>query len=397
MKKNLNQLVAQFLTGQITDEDLELLKKAVADDPRLMGKIEKMADADDLTRLWDIYNKVDDECAMRQLRARLFPKKSIRLWIPLGIVAAAVLLIAVATFSYFRRTANLSPQVAVAPVVIKAMQQSAQTGRQKATVQQVSLDDNMPKTLSANEQQTIDHLSTEAKADLLAADRIVTLHDKEYWTRLSDGTLVHLHSNSRLIHPITFGDDRRDVILDGVAYFMVTKDNNRPFYVHTANGRVRVYGTEFFVDSHSTLARLFESSESREHAAKLPTGMSVVLVKGSIGVTDLNGNGRMLEPGQKAEQIDANSVFSVTNVDVASYEAWNTGNFKFSDYPLDKLMYIFTTWYDITVRYDTPDIAKICFTGNIDKYSNLESALNAICDVTGLHVKRDGNKIKFFK
>lgn len=397
MEKNLNQLVTEFLTGQITDEDLEQLKKAVADNPRLMSKIEEIAYADDLTQQWDIYNKVDDKRAMQQLRARLFPKKSIRLWVPLGLVAAAVLLIAVATFSFFQKTANPSPQVAVSPAIKKAMQQSAQTGRQKATVQQMSLNDNMQKALSANEQQTIDHLSTEAKADLLAADRIVTLHDKEYWTRLSDGTLVHLHSNSRLIHPITFGDDRRDVILDGVAYFMVTKDNNRPFFVHTANGRVRVYGTEFFVDSHSTLARLFENSESRGHTAKSPTGMSVVLVKGSIGVTDLNGNGRMLEPGQKAEQMDANSVFCITNVDVASYEAWNTGNFKFSNYPLDKLMYIFTTWYDITVHYDTPDIAKIRFTGNIDKYSNLESALNAICDVTGLHVKRNGNKINFSK
>lgn len=397
MEKNLNQLVADFLTGKISDEDLDLLKKAVANDPCLMGKIEKIVEADDLTQQWDIYNKVDDQRAMRQLRARLLPKKPMRLWIPLSLVAAVVLLIAVATFSYFRRTANPTPRMAVAPAVIKAMKQSAQTGRQKATVQQMSLSDNSSKVLSANEQQTIENLSTEAKEDLLAADRIVTLHDKEYWTRLSDGTLVHLHSNSRLIHPITFGDERRDVILDGVAYFMVTKDNNRPFYVHTASGRVRVYGTEFFVDSNSTLARLFESNDSRAHAAKSPTGMSVVLVKGSVEVTDLNGNGRMLEPGQKAEQLEANSMFSVTSVDVASYEAWNTGNFKFSNYPLNKLMYIFTTWYDITARYDTPDIAKIRFTGNIDKYSSLESALNAICDVTGLQVKRDGNKITFTK
>src|ERR1700722_6597134 len=49
---------------------------------------------------------------------------------------------------------------------------------------------------------------------------------------LSDGTTVWLNAGSRLIYPDLFTGDRRDVTLEGEAFFDVAKHVSMPFFVH---------------------------------------------------------------------------------------------------------------------------------------------------------------------
>ena len=162
-----------------------------------------------------------------------------------------------------------------------------------------------PPTIS-EEVQTAMQLSRnvdEQFAEQLAeAKRITTYQDKEYWVTLEDGTLVHLNYNSRLIYPEKFGD-RRDVILDGEAYFMVAKDKSRQFVVHTPQGDIRVYGTEFWVNTRADVQASQESTLSCQLA----------LVRGSISFTPTEGKETMLKPGQELSIVD--SQLSITDID----------------------------------------------------------------------------------
>lgn len=81
---------------------------------------------------------------------------------------------------------------------------------------------------------------------------LTTRHDKEFWMTLPDGTRVHLNGNSRLSYPLAFKGDLREVALVGEAYFIVAKDKDHPFIVHTADGDIKEYGTEFNVSTHGT-------------------------------------------------------------------------------------------------------------------------------------------------
>lgn len=61
--------------------------------------------------------------------------------------------------------------------------------------------------------------------------------------KLGDGTIVRLAPESRLR---TMGkDDLREVWLEGRAFFAVTKQPGRPFYVRTHAGEAKVLGTRF--------------------------------------------------------------------------------------------------------------------------------------------------------
>ncbi len=74
-----------------------------------------------------------------------------------------------------------------------------------------------------------------------------------------------MNSASELKYPVRFDEKERKVYLSGEAYFEVTKDLNRPFYV-VGEVQVRVYGTEFNVNTHQ------------------PGKVHTVLVAGKVGI-----------------------------------------------------------------------------------------------------------------
>jgi transmembrane sensor len=73
---------------------------------------------------------------------------------------------------------------------------------------------------------------------------------------LSDGTTVWLNAGSRLIYPDLFTGDRREVTLEGEAFFDVAKHVSMPFYVHAGKIRVKVLGTQFDIKAYREDAEL---------------------------------------------------------------------------------------------------------------------------------------------
>ncbi|MFH0841186.1 MAG: FecR family protein [Bacteroidota bacterium] len=69
---------------------------------------------------------------------------------------------------------------------------------------------------------------------------------------LSDGSKVWLNAGSNLKYSSRFGQENRKVILDGEAYFSVTRDTTSQFTVSTSHLDIKVYGTEFNVEAYST-------------------------------------------------------------------------------------------------------------------------------------------------
>lgn len=105
-----------------------------------------------------------------------------------------------------------------------------------------------------------------AAAVILAVANVWHLLDDDGWAptevvtgvhemttvKLSDGTVVRLAPSSRLV----VSGSRRDVTLEGRAYFAVTPDPRQPFLVHTTLGTARVLGTRFQLDTERTEMRL---------------------------------------------------------------------------------------------------------------------------------------------
>ena len=291
---------------------------------------------------------------------------------PLWRYAAAVLILIVggAALWYSQYTKVTPPEISES--VQLAMQQSRESGKQDAKVDVLSEELSMMsdesginEELRVKSEESLSVTESLTKEQLLSARRITTMHDKEYWLTLDDGTLVHLNYNTRLIYPEKFGRGDRNVILDGEAYFMVAKDKSRPFIVHTPNGDVKVYGTEFNVNTTGDKT-------------------SVVLVKGSVSVTPTGGKEQLMNPGQLCEFSVENLMLST--IDVEPYVAWNEGKFSFEEWPLERIMQVISRWYGREVEFTSEDIKHQQYSGNFDRYEDIHPTMEAIESITGLKI-----------
>ena len=288
------------------------------------------------------------------LRSRLFNTKLYR------VAAVIILLIMGGVFWYHREYTRVTPPE-ISQEVEYAMQESQSKGWQGA---EIITSATPQKQVITEEESARYHVDEDFAEQLAEAKRITTYHDKEYWVTLDDGSLVHLNYDSRLIYPEKFGD-RRDVILEGEAYFMVAHDKSRQFVVHTPQGDVKVYGTEFNVNTRN------------ENEA-----VNVVLVKGSVSFTPTDGNEVLMNPGQ--ELSFANNQLTLRLTDTAPYVAWNEGEFVFSDWTLARIMSVIARWYGLEVRFMNKDLGERKYSGSLSRYEDLKPTLETIEMVTGL-------------
>ena len=387
--ENKARLLAKLGAGALTPDELRQLDALMSEDARYEDIKKRLGDAAfvgselaamqqiDGWKAWaDMQQRIASEGGSGQRsarRIRLFPHLVKR-------IAAVVLLLLLggACWYHYDYTRVTPPEVSEA--IELAMRQSRESGRSAAEVESITTRHSQP---ISREERVLYHVDDDFAEQLTEAKRITTYQDKEFWVTLDDGTLVHLNNNSRLIYPERFGD-RRDVILDGEAYFMVAKDKSRQFVVHTLQGEIRVYGTEFWVktDYKATAPRATEDAAAGEATGQ--AGETVVaLVRGTIGFTPADGREQMLRPGQELTAV--NSQLTVTDVDTTPYTAWNTGLFVFENSTLEHLMDVLAQWYDIKkVNYTDDKLRKIHFTGNLKRYGSAERIMKAImmaCEV----------------
>ena len=397
-RKQINRLILEKMAGVITPEDDVLLGKWLSESDEHRRQYESFMQRTDFSEWMQKAQKVNADEAWEQFETMHSLQESSRegsCWIRSlhslqWLRYAAVFVIAVAmTAIFLLRDHHQVKTPVVSTEVQQVMDLATKAGKVGALVENIGSmerDEQVVKgeelvTDPANRHDETAVLSSLTKEELLAARRITTYHDKEFWVTLDDGTLVHLNYNTRLIHPQHFSSDTRDVFLDGEAYFMVAKDKRHPFVVHTENGDVKVSGTEFNVNTRG------ETKNST----------SVVLVRGSVSVTNPQGREQMMKPGQQATLILGESEVQMESVDVDPYVAWNSGTFAFRYQPLEKVMEVLSKWYNVKVEYASADIRSISIVGDFDRYEQLDNMLNAIGKSTGLSLTRRGSSVKVEK
>ncbi len=85
---------------------------------------------------------------------------------------------------------------------------------------------------------------------------ILTLHNPEVETNLvttlEDGSIVYLANQATLSYPQNFDNDKREVYLQGEAFFDIHKNIEKPFFIETELIKIEVLGTAFNVKSRDS-------------------------------------------------------------------------------------------------------------------------------------------------
>ena len=377
---SINTLVSKLITGEITQEESDVLLQKVKENPSLKDKIDKLMNEDDFLTRYRLYRSIDAQQAQEKFEATITSEQEEhkpqvrRIWLR-GIAAAAVVIIVF--IAGWMLLGNQSKTPVITAEMNHAIEKVQQSGMNEAALtiygKTIPVKD-AEKALALTEQ-------AEGKGNLFSDDEVVegslvTQKDKEFWMVLDDGTYVHLNYNTKLEYPNHFVGSQRKVKLSGEAYFVVAKDaKKRPFIVETANGDVHDYGTEFNVNT------------TKEEGVT-----SVVLVKGKVGVSSKHGKEYLLQPGEMAT-LQSGRTPNINKVDINLFTSWNTGNFFFDGCTLADLMEVISNWYGKDIKFASDDIQDIKFTGNIDKYEPMYPTLHAIESITGLKFHADESTI----
>ena len=379
----------QYLKGELSDKEAGEIRQQLNEDEELRRLTEELQDKKFINRQLEHMQRFDVDEALRKVRSRQTPAPQVSTLSLRHLryaVAIMVLVVGGAALWYSQYTKVTPPEISES--VQLAMLQSKESGKMQAdiseelSVQREAFSVQREESLVTvpGSQSDVDHSSLSilhsslTKDQLMSARRITTWHDKEFWVTLDDGTLVHLNYNTRLIYPEKFGRGDRNVILDGEAYFMVAKDKSRPFVVHTPQGDVKVYGTEFNVNTRSNNSTTI-----------------VVLVKGCVSVRPTGGKEQRMKPGQQCEISSEECLLSTVNV--GPYIAWNTGDFIFHGWTLRHIMDVMSKWYNVTVEFSSERIANQIFTGSFSRYDDIQSTIETIKDVTGHDITIINNHI----
>ncbi|MGF1924499.1 MAG: FecR family protein [Bacteroidia bacterium] len=182
---------------------------------------------------------------------------------------------------------------------------------------------------------------------------------------LPDGTKVWLNSGSKLIYPVHFTKEKREIYLEGEAYFDVTHHTDWPFFVRAKNLNIKVLGTEFYVSSNK--------DSKRDYA---------VLVNGSIAFstgTWLNKVEKMLVPGEMINYNPENREISVLEVKTEEFTAWKEGYLNITSEGLDVIVQRIAKYYNIEISTAGLDLRDEKFTGRLDFQKSADDVLKILC------------------
>lgn len=197
----------------------------------------------------------------------------------------------------------------------------------------------------------------------------------EYGVTLSDGSRVMLNSGSELTYPVSFGSDKREVVLRGEGYFDVCA-SPVPFIVNASPVMVRVVGTSFNVAAYDD-----------------DDDITTTLVSGSVSIRIGGEREQSLTPGNQLAYGKADQSVMLRACDTDLATSWTRGEFKFRDMPLCEILKRLGRWYGYDVRFEDAAMKYQRFSGAAEKNRPLEYVLDIMEHVTDIKLSLIDNTI----
>jgi len=389
---DLGKLIAKYLRKELTEQEQDQLEQWLQSDTRNQELFKKLTDQTIIDSELETFETNDKDKAWKNIVKKTGFKSTTRKsaaskpW-P-AYAAAIVLLIALGvTLTRYRNTPGeqkmaVKSQKDLLPGSNKAILTLADGSRvilDDAKRGKIASQQNVVITKDQSGELVYQAAKTSQTEDLPPVEKnvmntLATPRGGQYQIVLPDGTRVWLNSASSLKYPTTFAGNDRRVELNGEAYFEVSKDPSKPFYVKTATQTVTVLGTHFNINSYAD-----------EIAAK------TTLLEGSVRITgNTNGATAKLKPGEQAVNT-INAIDVKENADIDEAVAWKNGKFLFRNTDLHTIMRQLSRWYDVDVEYQG-NVAQKHYRGRISRNVPV-SEIFEILKTSGINFTIDGRKI----
>ncbi|MBX2840306.1 MAG: FecR domain-containing protein [Flammeovirgaceae bacterium] len=173
-------------------------------------------------------------------------------------------------------------------------------------------------------------------------EKVIPMGKKSIIT-LGDGTKIKINGGTKLIVPERFGPDKRELFLEGEAFFQVARDEKRPFTIYTGNIATKVLGTSFNIKAYPQDERI-----------------QVAVASGKVSVAKETGhqqeNPIYLKPNQKVDYNKEYNSLKVGDFDVEEVFSWRDNIIRFKDASFDQVVDDLERWYGVEFQVKKNEI-----------------------------------------
>ena len=195
--------------------------------------------------------------------------------------------------------------------------------------------------------------------------------------KLEDGSLVTLQPGSKVDFPQHFHPNKREIYLHGEAFFKVSKNPGRPFFVYYNNLVTHVLGTSFNIKP---------DSRNKQVEVLVVTGKVQVYENGNaLADNTPKTNGVILTPNQKVIYKEEERQFTATLVNDplpltpdSQKSTPLATTFNFEEAPLLQVFQLLEKTYGIEIVVENDRLYNCLFTGNITPHG-LFTKLDIVC------------------
>ena len=194
--------------------------------------------------------------------------------------------------------------------------------------------------------------------------------------RLPDGSTVIVSSGSKLNYPSSFdGLARREVYLEGQAFFDIKHNASKPFIVHTGQLETTVLGTAFNI-------KAFPGD----------IDITVTVSRGKVKVSDQNKTLGIILPRQQITCNKQKANPTLKTVDADTYLDWKAQDLLFDDVTVAEAAELLEERFNVNITFSDQLIKSNRFTTTFLKGESLEQVLTSICEFNGAVYQYDKEK-----
>lgn len=226
-----------------------------------------------------------------------------------------------------------------------------------------------------------------------------------------DGSKVWLNSGTKVLYKSDYGKKKREVYLEGEAYFSVTSNKKMPFRVNTKDISVTALGTAFNVkayDDENVVETTLEKGEvvvepieksgntSESFPVYLKPNQKAVYVKSSRNLS-LNEDQPAVSSKSSVADISVPTAHIKIDslVDTKLTTSWKDNKWIFKSKRLKDLAPIIERRYDISIVFRDSVLVNYRFTGII-KEESLEQVLNVLTIAAPIKYEVSHNQVFFY-
>ncbi|MCW3091498.1 MAG: anti-FecI sigma factor FecR [Ferruginibacter sp.] len=193
---------------------------------------------------------------------------------------------------------------------------------------------------------------------------------------LQDGSKVILSAGSKFNYPSSFeGLEKREVFLEGQAFFDIQHNPSKPFIVHTSRLETIVLGTAFNIKAISG-----------------ETDITVTVKRGKVKVTDQNKTLGVITPNQQITYNKGEVSYSMKIVESDSYLDWKEQDLLFDNLTVAEAAKLLEERYKVRITISDQSISSQRFSASFPKNESFEQALKIICVFNEVTYKYDKEK-----